>query len=1390
MADQIQKQIKFAVVMYGGVSLAIYINGIAQELLKMVQSTAKDNSELKGTAKVYRKVARILSDENSWKNLSEEDARKKLLPNDNIEKKLAEKPNVRFVIDVLSGSSAGGINGVFLAKALVGDLGIEDLKRLWLREGDIAKLLNDKKSVKGTNLKVAENPVSLLNGNRMYLKLVEALNGMDKPLHDKDFLSPNVDELDLFVTYTDFAGVPLPLQLAEQFVRERKHKQVFNFRYVKEGDAIRANDFSKKYNPFLAFAARCTSSFPFAFEPMKLTNIDEIIAGCLPADVENAQDKEIRQKFFPSVNNAEGKAISWENRWLVDGGYLDNKPFGFAIETIAKRQSAGQIERKLIYIDPFPENFAPEKDAEKSPDVLKNALAAAMDLPRYETIREDLQRVLERNRLIERVNKFVSDSVDGFEKANAKGVSKKSGVTASTDWTKKWLDEIVSIKGEAFLPYYYLRVSAVTDELTKIAAKQLKIEEDSGYFKALRALIRAWRDTHFSAYQETTKKTYNKFLSDYDIDYRLRRLQFILEKTEKILLSVNKPNVSKELFGNEKENKNHQISPALVENAVANQQGLVSDEIAWKYAFDKTFSDQSNKSFSDAEIRQAVNFFREKLVEAYNIFITYRNKSDFAEIEQMLPEFQKSVGEVEKSLTDYGNKQISGNTEISAARVLEEIINAENSTGNGSNNQFKAQNIYDSDAAVKNSLGKCGEIVQKSFKNKAIDEARKIVYPLIGLRGNSPVYPVNTDIEPKIFDAVREYLKIFYVLFDSYDQISFPIYYQTPVGEAVTVDVVRISPQDGESLINEKTDKKRRKKIAGDSLFAFGGFLDESWRQNDIMWGRFDAAERLIQTLLPGKGYENVRTVLIQEANEAILKDEFVETNRTKLKENVVRALVEAKGEAEEQGAINKMLAEFNGETLKTELQNVLNTALADKNLGDNFKENYQVNLNLEPKPLLQTISRSTQITGKILQGVSETYGQDGNKLVWISRFGYIFSGLIEVAAPHSTWHLLFNYWLKLIYAFEVLLIIGGTLLASSAIQQFGIVAFALTAGVHLAVLTLHDAMNGTDFVKLLRTGVFFAVLILAILGFFALYVFLFADDKLLNFLADIRGYLGKFEQLKNLLPIGGLAILMVGLLVWREVRKKNLRFFGWTIVISTVLFLTFFLTVFEPMVKDAKGLNNLPPVLSLEFITSFSEVACITNKSDVAREGLKTAMWLDSFVIVPFYVALFLLLSQVLAFARKGWLGTKIGNFSYAQILALIAAVCAILGGLGDVVENFFSHWILSITEAEFAKVPWLVSAISWASHLKFGLIFVAVLILSLLFFRFIKQEKTDYARLSSLWLLGIILVMCGIFGIYGTLSKDDHHFVEIAMKGAFIAPLFAGIIFIWQNRDFLRDL
>src|SRR5215467_7316409 len=90
--DSVTKEYRVAVVMYGGISLAIYMNGIAQELLSLVRSTAVEDrndpaspmlSDLRGAEPVYRELAQLLSDENDG------------------------GVHARFVIDIISGTSAG-----------------------------------------------------------------------------------------------------------------------------------------------------------------------------------------------------------------------------------------------------------------------------------------------------------------------------------------------------------------------------------------------------------------------------------------------------------------------------------------------------------------------------------------------------------------------------------------------------------------------------------------------------------------------------------------------------------------------------------------------------------------------------------------------------------------------------------------------------------------------------------------------------------------------------------------------------------------------------------------------------------------------------------------------------------------------------------------------------------------------------------------------------------------------------------------------------------------------------------------------------------------------------------------------------------------------------------
>src|SRR5207247_11123887 len=76
---------------------------------------------------------------------------------------------------------------------------------------------------------------------------------------------------------------PRAIGLSDEVAYERRYKNVFDFRYDRtEATSSLRDDFIKDNHPFRASAARCTSSLPFAFQAMRLSDITEIANGYSP----------------------------------------------------------------------------------------------------------------------------------------------------------------------------------------------------------------------------------------------------------------------------------------------------------------------------------------------------------------------------------------------------------------------------------------------------------------------------------------------------------------------------------------------------------------------------------------------------------------------------------------------------------------------------------------------------------------------------------------------------------------------------------------------------------------------------------------------------------------------------------------------------------------------------------------------------------------------------------------------------------------------------------------------------------------------------------------------------------------------------------------------------
>ncbi|HYD55247.1 MAG TPA: patatin-like protein, partial [Gemmatimonadaceae bacterium] len=569
---QVAREVRFAVVMYGGVSLAIYLNGVTQELLRLVRATATvtdadgertrfSDAELSGTERLYRRIAQRLDHQGGWDPPERWDA-------------VAGPIRIRFVIDILSGTSAGGINAVFLAKALATGQSMDALARLWVEEGAIESLINDRHS-KFDDRPVPDEARSLLNSRRMYRRLVDALEGMEQSATGEP--TPLVPSVDLFVTTTDIRGLPIALRLADKVVGELRHRNVFHFRYAADRPGADANEFTERFNPFLAFAARCTSSFPVAFEPMTLADVDDVLArrpGGAPLDAERLR---LYERFFPAyfgrpdglagfidAGSAGSGALQATplgarrlpaDRPFGDGGYLDNKPFEHAIAALAARRATLPVDRKLLYLEPDPGQIPQQLPGDPAPNAIENALVA-LNVARYETIRSDLQRVLVRNRLVDRVERIVGGIDEDLQlKARPSNRFVLPAPDAGMAFQDTDLSAMVWQFGLSYGGYHRLKVSALTDEIAQYVSRAAGFADDSDEFQAVRLIVGAWRNQWFGpryadegpyppndarfdrvkADRGELRLTENAYLLFYDLGYRIRRLSFVLGRIDRLL---------------------------------------------------------------------------------------------------------------------------------------------------------------------------------------------------------------------------------------------------------------------------------------------------------------------------------------------------------------------------------------------------------------------------------------------------------------------------------------------------------------------------------------------------------------------------------------------------------------------------------------------------------------------------------------------------------------------------------------------------------------------------------------------------------------------------------------------------------------------------------------
>jgi patatin-related protein len=1108
-SDLYRSEVRFGVVMYGGVSLAIYINGVANEMYEMACATPKvldQNAVTTGTRDVYRKASLLLgSEELRSRYLEYLNSPNTIRDPFDDAASLVASERTRFVVDVISGTSAGGINGAFLAKALANGQDFSPLKNLWIQEGNIENLLNDEASYQGLEYAKNDSPTrSLLNSDRMYVKLLDAFQNMPTvmpPIGADE--SPLVDEIDLYMTTTDIRGAVVPLRLFDEVVYEKRFRQVYHFQYAAAAGSATRNDLADKNAPFLAFAARCTSSFPFAFEPMTVNDAARL---CEANPIGGAVDFGIWKDFFTGLSRDDMSTERWRGRAFGDGGYLDNKPFSYVCDALSWRLGGLPMERKLIYVEPAPDHPEEERQvyADK-PDAIANAFAALNTIPQYETIREDLEAVLARNRRIERVERIVRQVEADIETRQVDPFKRIKLIDGKVpDWSSLDMGRMIDYYGVAFLPYRHLRMTTVNDDIAERLAVWWDIDRLSDRFYALKAMVRVWRETNY--YENESQKTpsqtasINKFLDDYDVKYRLRRVGFLLRKVHELrslaikLQGKGKQPMSDierrllERMDRRKRSLSAMDFEALIAalNCLADGFGQVLQELraaVWMSAPHDPDAAKSRAALHDTLDRLLGVLLGEALDPPFTVLYTPDQKPVEVKVDELPPPsrlrtLQENVFQRAQFL--FGLAQGASRTAIQD-QLEKDLIAMRDSY---------AKVIRSADSKVplvRDLLGNPTLVPLPAAAPDGGSQSGVVVHVAdkVGFCGGALDGPEGR--------MLREFLAEYYLRFDEYDQMSFPLYYDTGTGEPSTVEVLRVSPEDARGLIDERHDRgdagRQRRKLAGTALFNFGAFLDVRWRRNDIMWGRLDGCERLLAALFPEENA--IREALLQQAQRTILREEMQPEGYALLVERFAAALASQK-EATLKEAFEALWADLplaDDQLRSTQTAQVLKAVLGDAGMVEYVRRYYEVDRRFDPAATMKTGARALTITGRILEQSEKHYRAQRSRMVWVTRGGRALQVLLAISTPGDLPHVVFRHWLGLLYFFELLIVAGAVAFSAPATRTFGLTCLGVTVALHAASLVAGDLMHSKNgWVKFIAFVLALVVLVLAFLGALALY--------------------------------------------------------------------------------------------------------------------------------------------------------------------------------------------------------------------------------------------------------------------------------------------------------------
>jgi patatin-related protein len=801
-----EKELRLALVCFGGISLAVYMHGVSTEILKLVRASRALHAIRDRAARAAAGAADFFPPDGP-----EHDTETVYF---DLLRAVGRHVELRVIVDVIAGASAGGINGVMLARALAHDLNIAHLRDMWLQSGDVGELLAASRRARawskpfmspfvwalgwtGLSRTVLDPEVrqklSLfvrsrwfkppLDGPKMTKLMLDAVERMGEPADQASTLLPTGLQLELFVALTDFYGYQRVIRSHDPpLIREREHRHVLKFGYRRFLNGEVESDFGRDNSAALAFAARATSAYPGAFPPAQIGEVDRVLGN---AGGEWPRRSEFLAKNFRPYAQAGLDPLATS---FLDGSVLNNKPFAEALQAIRNRPAYRQVDRRLVYIDPDPVQ-PPPPPSRRVPGFFATLKGALSDLPRNEPIADAVGGIADFNERVRRLRAIVDAArpqiaglVAGLATSRLDGPLRVEHIAA---WREAANEHAARDAGFAYRGYVRLKLDGARAYAARLIAAICRRGDDSPESFGVSAVVEAWAERHGIAYSDKDVGRFLErlverlvgrpadaapawigFLQAFDVDFRKRRLIFLIQGLNRLY-------------------------------------GTLGDELT-------------------GERRQQVDALKRELYGCLDRLRRYET-----------PEFYSRMTCEELQAVFGGSPALEDpNAVRDHARALAERHD-----------------------------GGITRLIERLAAEIGLDAATHEVDGLLAELDTTRWHP-----------QARHEVLINYIGFPFWDILTHSVTSWRDLGEFDEIRVDRISPEDA------RTVARGGHGLKGTQFMHFGAFFSRAFRENDYLLGRLQAIDRLIDIVCDSAGREALAGVDVQDlkrrAFEHVLRSE------------------------------------------------------------------------------------------------------------------------------------------------------------------------------------------------------------------------------------------------------------------------------------------------------------------------------------------------------------------------------------------------------------------------------------------------------------------------------------------------------------------------------------